>query len=112
MGAQAGLSLLYCHPIDESSIPIHNLSSSLYNGRALNDFIPENHMALKIRNAKRSLTAQPRYVVELRMDIEIDQGHPLTTAQDKALKQLLSANNVTVQDAADRLIALRPKSQH
>jgi len=68
-------------------------------------------MALKIRNAKRRLTAQPRYAVELRMDIEIGQGHPLTTAQDKAFKQLLSANNVTVQEAADRLMTLSPKRQ-
>jgi hypothetical protein len=67
-------------------------------------------MALKIRNAKRKLASQPRYVVELRMDIEIDQGHPFTTAQDKTLQQLLKDGAVTVQQAADTLVALRPKS--
>lgn len=66
-------------------------------------------MALKIRNSKRRLTAQPRYVNELRLDIEIDQGYPLTTAQDITLKRMLADNNVTVQEAADRLVALRPK---
>jgi hypothetical protein len=65
-------------------------------------------MALRIRNAKRKLNAQPRYLVELRMDIEIGQGHPLTTAQDVALKAMLARDNVTVQEAADRLVALRP----
>lgn len=66
-------------------------------------------MALKIRNSKRRLTAQPRYVNELRLDIEIDQGYPLTTAQDITLKRMLADNNVTIQEAADRLVALRPK---
>jgi len=68
-------------------------------------------MPLKLRNAKRKLTSQPRYVNELRMDIEIDQRHPLTTAQDKALKQMLSDDRLTVQAAADRLIELRPTSK-
>jgi len=68
-------------------------------------------MAFKLRNAKRQLTSQPRYVNELRMDIEIDQGHPLTTAQDKALKQMMTDGSLTVQAAADRLVALRPKSK-
>ena len=66
-------------------------------------------MALKLRNAKRLLTSQPRYLSQLRMDIELDQGYPLTTAQDVALKQLAKDVNVTVQQAADRLMALRPK---
>jgi hypothetical protein len=65
-------------------------------------------VTLKIRNSKRRLTAQPRYLVELRMDIEIGQGHPLTTAQDVALKAMLARDNVTVQEAADKLVALRP----
>jgi len=68
-------------------------------------------MAIKIRNAKRKLAAQPRYVVELRMDIEIGQGHPFTTAQDKTLQQLLKDSQVTVQQAADQLVALRPESK-
>ena len=67
-------------------------------------------MTLKIRNSKRRLTAQLRYVEELRMDIEIDQGYPLTTAQDVTLKRLLADGDVTVQAAADKLVALRPTS--
>ena len=66
-------------------------------------------MALKVRNAKRKLTSQPRYSTELRLDVELDQGYPFTTAQDKAMKQMSADDNVTVQEAADRLVALRPK---
>lgn len=66
-------------------------------------------MALKVRNAKRKLISQPRYAVELRLDVEIDQGHPLTTSQDIALRKILADDTVTVQEAADRLVALRPK---
>ena len=66
-------------------------------------------MTLKVRNARRRLTSQSRYATELRLDIELDQGYPLTTAQDKALKQMLIDDEITVQVAADRLVALRPK---
>jgi hypothetical protein len=66
-------------------------------------------MALKIRNAKRKLGANSRYAYELRLDIELDQGYPLTTAQDKAIKQMLANDKLTVQEAADRLVALRIK---
>jgi len=66
-------------------------------------------MALKVRNAKRKLTSQPRYATELRLDIEIDQGYPLTTAQDIALREMLTDDKVTVGEVAERLIALRPK---
>jgi len=66
-------------------------------------------MALQVRNVKRKLTAQPRYAVELRLDVEIDQGYPLTTAQDIALREMLKDDKVTVREAADRLVALRPK---
>jgi len=65
-------------------------------------------MAVKIRNAKRKLASQTRYANELRIDIEIAQGHPLTTAQDYELQNMLADETVTVQDAAKRLIALRP----
>jgi hypothetical protein len=66
-------------------------------------------MALKLRNAKKLLTSQSRYVNDMRIDIELDQGYPLTTAQDIALKQLLTDDKITVQQGADRLITLRPK---
>ena len=72
---------------------------------------PETCMALKIRNARRRLNSQPRYATELRLDIELDQGYPLTTAQDIALKQMLADDDISVQVAADRLVALRPKSR-
>ena len=68
-------------------------------------------MALKLRNAKKLLNAQSRYVNEMRLNIELDQGYPLTTAQDIALKQMLADDKITVQQAADRMIALRPKSK-
>ena len=68
-------------------------------------------MLLKLRNAKRKLTLQSRYATQLRLDIEIDQGYPFTTAQDKALKQMLADDDITVQVAADRLVALRPRSR-
>lgn len=68
-------------------------------------------MALKIRNAGRRLNSQARYATELRLDIELDQGYPLTTAQDIALKQMLADDDVSVQVVADRLVALRPKSK-
>ncbi len=68
-------------------------------------------MALKIRNARRRLNSQPRYATEMRLDIELDQGYPLTTAQDIALKQMRADADLTVQVAADRLVALRPKSR-
>ncbi|HLF27247.1 MAG TPA: hypothetical protein VJG32_13000 [Anaerolineae bacterium] len=67
-------------------------------------------MPLKVRNAKKRLTTQPHYLVQLRLDIELDQGYPLTTAQDLALKQMVAEGSLTVQAAAEQLIALRPKS--
>ncbi|HEY4689407.1 MAG TPA: hypothetical protein VIK33_08855 [Anaerolineae bacterium] len=66
-------------------------------------------MPIKIRNAKRRLNAQPRYATELRLDVEIDQGYPLTTAQDYALKQMLADGKVTVREAAEHLMTLQPK---
>ncbi len=60
-------------------------------------------MALKIRNARRRLNSQARYATELRLDIELDQGYPLTTAQDIALKQMLADDDISVQVVADRL---------
>jgi hypothetical protein len=66
-------------------------------------------MAVKQRNARRLVAPNTRYINELRLDIEIDQGYPLTTAQDKALNEMAAQGNVTVQVAAERLRALRPK---
>ncbi len=66
-------------------------------------------MPFKVRNAKKILLPDTRYLKDLRLQVEIDQGYPLTAAQDIALQQMLEAGNVTVQQAAERLIALRPK---
>ena len=66
-------------------------------------------MSFKVKNAKRILLPNTRYLKDLRLQIEIDQGYPLTAAQDVALKQMLASGTTTVQKAADRLIALRPK---
>jgi len=66
-------------------------------------------MPFKVKNAKKILLPDTRYLKDLRLQIEIDQGYPLTAAQDIALNQMLEAGNVTVQQAAERLIALRPK---
>ena len=66
-------------------------------------------MAFKVKNAKRILLPDTRYLKDLRLQIEIDQGYPLTAAQDTALKQMLANGKTTVQQAAERLIALRPK---
>jgi len=66
-------------------------------------------MAFKVKNAKRILLPDTRYLKELRLAVEIDQGYPLTAAQDVTLKQMLASRTTTVQQAAERLIALRPK---
>jgi len=66
-------------------------------------------MSFKVKNAKRILLPDTRYLKELRLAIEIDQGYPLTAAQDVTLKQMLASRTTTVQQAAERLIALRPK---
>ena len=66
-------------------------------------------MAFKVKNAKRILLPDTRYLKDLRLQIEIDQGYPLTAAQDVTLKQMLANGKTTVQQAAERLIALRPK---
>jgi hypothetical protein len=50
-----------------------------------------------------------RYLKDLRLQIEIDQGYPLTAAQDVTLKHMLANGKTTIQQAAERLIALRPK---
>lgn len=68
-------------------------------------------MAIRLRNAKRKLDGQPRYLSQLRMDVELDQGYPLTTTQDIALEQIVAEGRLTVQEAADRLIGLRPHSK-
>ncbi len=66
-------------------------------------------MVIKIKNAKKIVLPDTRYLKELRLAIEIDQGYPLTAAQDIALKQMLASRTTTIQQAAERLIALRPK---
>jgi len=67
-------------------------------------------MALKVRNKKKIILPNTRYADQLRMDVEIDQGYPLTATQDLEYRKMLAKGDVTAQEAADRLIELRPGS--
>ena len=73
------------------------------------DLTARSHIRRFVDLPYRLYRGHAHWVPPLRMDIELDQGYPLTTAQDVALKQLAKDVNVTVQQAADRLMALRPK---
>lgn len=66
---------------------------------------------LKIKNAKKIVRPDTRYANDVRMAIEMDQGYPLTTTQDVTLEQLTAEGKVTVKEAVDKLIALRPASR-
>ena len=67
-------------------------------------------MAFKVRNKKKIIRPDSRYTYQVRMDIELDQGYPLTATQDLEFRKMLGKGGVTVQDAVDRLIELRPGS--
>lgn len=66
---------------------------------------------LKIKNAKKIVRPDSRYPNDVRMAIEMDQGYPLTTTQDVTLEQLAAEGKVTVKEAVDKLIELRPRSR-
>ena len=66
---------------------------------------------LKIKNGKKTVRANTRYVNDVRMALEMDQGYPMTTTQDVTLEQLAEAGDHTVKQAVERLIALRPASR-
>ncbi len=65
-------------------------------------------MAIKVKNAKKKVQPETRYVNDVRMAIEMEQGNPLTTAQDQLLRKLAAEGKTTVRAAVDKLIELRP----
>jgi hypothetical protein len=75
----------------------------------LNSF--EDHLMLKIKNAKKTVQPRTRYLDDVRMAVEMDQGYPLTALQDVTLEQMASEEKYTVKRIVDRLIELRPKSR-
>jgi hypothetical protein len=66
---------------------------------------------LKIKNTKKIVRSGTRYMDDVRMALELDQGYPLTATQDVTLEQMAAENKYTVRQAVDRLIELRPKSR-
>ena len=67
-------------------------------------------MAIKVKNAKKLVVPGTRYTNDVRMAIEMEQGNPLTAGQDILLEQLAAEAKSTVQQAVDKLLALRPKA--
>jgi hypothetical protein len=66
---------------------------------------------LKIKNGKKTVRPATRYVNDVRMAVEMDQGYPLTTTQDVTLEQMAAAEQHTVKQVVERLIELRPPSR-
>ncbi len=66
---------------------------------------------LKIKNGKKTVRPATRYVNDVRMAIEMDQGYPLTTLQDVTLEQLAAEEKYTVKQVVDKLVELRPASR-
>ena len=66
---------------------------------------------LKIKNGKKTVRPETRYVNDVRMAIEMDQGYPLTTTQDVMLEELAAAEQYTVKQVVERLVEARPASR-
>ncbi len=66
---------------------------------------------LKIKNGKKIVRPATRYTNDVRMAIEMDQGYPLTTLQDVTLEQMAAAEQYTVKQVVEKLVALRPPSR-
>ncbi len=66
---------------------------------------------LKIKNGKKTVRPATRYVNDVRMAIEMDQGYPLTTLQDVTLEQLAAEEKYTVKQVVEKLVELRPASR-
>ena len=66
---------------------------------------------LKIKNGKKTVRPATRYVNDVRMAIEMDQGYPLTTLQDVTLEQLAAEEKYTVKQVVDKLVEFRPASR-
>jgi hypothetical protein len=58
---------------------------------------------------KKKVAASTRYPNDVRMAVEMEQGPPLTTTQDITLEQLAAEGKVTVREAVEKLLTLRPK---
>ncbi len=66
---------------------------------------------LKIKNGKKTVRPATRYVNDVRMAIEMDQGYPLTTLQDVTLEQMAAEEKYTVKQLVEKLVELRPASR-
>ncbi len=66
---------------------------------------------LKIKNVKKIVRPGTRYMDDVRMALEMDQGYPLTATQDVMLEQMAAESKYTVKQVVDKLIELRPRSR-
>jgi len=66
---------------------------------------------LKIKNSKKTVRPATRYVNDVRMAIEMDQGYPLTTLQDVTLERLAADEKYTVKQIVEQLVKARPASR-
>lgn len=68
-------------------------------------------MPIKTKNAKKILEPGTRYLNDVRMAIEMEQGYPMSVAQDMLLRKLTAEGKTTVRVAVDKLIEIRPRPQ-
>lgn len=66
---------------------------------------------LKIKNGKKIVRPATRYINDVRMAVEMDQGYPLTTLQDVTLEQMAAEEACTVKQVVEKLVELRPPSR-
>ena len=68
-------------------------------------------MPIKVKNAKKIIEPGTRYINDVRMGIEMEQGYPMSVAQDLLLRKLAAEGKTTVRIAVDKLIEIRPRPQ-
>lgn len=68
-------------------------------------------MPIKAKNAKKIVEPNTRYTNDVRIAIEMEQGYPLSVAQDMLLRKLAALGKITVREAVDQLIEIRPRPQ-
>ena len=68
-------------------------------------------MPIKVKNAKKIIEPGTRYINDVRMGIEMEQGYPMSVAQDMLLRKLAAEGKTTVRMAVDKLIEIRPRPQ-
>ena len=66
-------------------------------------------MPIKVKNAKKIVEPGTRYLNDVRMGIEMEQGYPLSVAQDMLLRKLAAEGKNTVRMVVDKLIEIRPQ---